>query len=106
MPLPFDATMKDIVQHYTHDYEEALHLGGPQPVTVLNVDLSTISAATDVVLGYRSTRKIRRLADRSQGRLRVVDDASAYLRLGPAEIEPRALYGILKDLLSLPARSV
>ncbi|MCI0463920.1 MAG: transcription-repair coupling factor [Gemmataceae bacterium] len=61
---------------------------------------------TDVVLGYRSTRKIQRLAKRSRGRLRVVDDASAYLRLAPAEADPLALYGLLKDLLSLPSRSV
>jgi predicted transposase YdaD len=52
MPLPFDATFKDILQKFTHDFEEQLGLIGPQPVTVLNVDLSTISAATDFVLGY------------------------------------------------------
>src|SRR5262249_35638102 len=61
---------------------------------------------TDVVLGYRSARKIQRLADRSGGRLRVVDETSAYLRLAPGEAEPSALYAILKELLSLPARSV
>jgi transcription-repair coupling factor (superfamily II helicase) len=61
---------------------------------------------TDVVLGYRSVRKIRRLAARSHERLRVVDDNSAYLRLAHAETEPLALYALLKDLLSLPARSV
>jgi predicted transposase YdaD len=52
MPLPFDATLKDIVQKFTRDFEEQLGLIGPQPVTVLNVDLSTVSAATDFVLGY------------------------------------------------------
>ncbi len=52
MPLPFDATLKDILRKFTRDYEEQLGLIGPQPATVLNVDLSTISAATDIVLGY------------------------------------------------------
>lgn len=52
MPLPFDATLKDIVQKFTRAYEEQLGLLGPQPAAVLNVDLSTVSAATDIVLGY------------------------------------------------------
>ena len=52
MPLPFDATLKDMLRKFTHDFEEQLGLVGPQPATVLNIDLSTISAATDIVLGY------------------------------------------------------
>ncbi len=58
---------------------------------------------TDVVIGYRSRRRIDRLAARSGGRLRVVDGASAYFRLTPDESEPDALYQVLKELL-LPAR--
>jgi hypothetical protein len=45
MPLPFDATLKDIVQKFTRAYEEQLGLLGPEPAAVLNVDLSTVSAA-------------------------------------------------------------
>jgi transcription-repair coupling factor (superfamily II helicase) len=60
----------------------------------------------DVVLGYRSPRQVKRLAVRSGDRLRVVDAASAYLRLEPEETEPPALYPLLKDLLRLPARSL
>jgi transcription-repair coupling factor (superfamily II helicase) len=56
----------------------------------------------DVVLSYRNARKMRRLAERSQGRLRQVDDATAYLRLAPAETKPEALYTCLKELLRLP----
>jgi hypothetical protein len=52
MSLPFDATHKDFVRIYTKDFEDQLHVTGPGPSTVLNVDLSTISAATDVVLGH------------------------------------------------------
>ncbi len=60
----------------------------------------------DAVLSYRRPRLIQRLARRSGGRLRVVDEASAFFRLQPSEIEPLALYACLKDLLRLPARSV
>jgi transcription-repair coupling factor (superfamily II helicase) len=58
----------------------------------------------DVVLNYRSARLMQRLAQRSNGRLRVVDDHSAYLRLKPAEVDQAALYPILKDLLRFPER--
>jgi transcription-repair coupling factor (superfamily II helicase) len=60
----------------------------------------------DVVLGYRSARKVKRLADRSAGRLRVVDGSSAYLRLSPAETEPETLYACLKDLLRSPLETL
>lgn len=52
MPLPFDATLKDLVQRHTADFERAFRLPTEPPATVLNVDLSVVSAATDVVLGY------------------------------------------------------
>jgi hypothetical protein len=51
MSLPFDATLKDLAHDYPQDFEAAFRQEGPQPVRVLNVDLSTISAATDVALG-------------------------------------------------------
>jgi hypothetical protein len=51
MSMPFDATLKDLVQRFPQDYGTALGLTGPAPLTVLNVDLSTITAATDIVLG-------------------------------------------------------
>ncbi len=57
------------------------------------------SGPTDVVLGYRNPRRIQELAARSDGRLRVVDDASAYFRPTGEELEPLALYETLRDLL-------
>jgi hypothetical protein len=51
MPLRYDATLKDIVTSRPRDFEAALDLPS-EPVQVLNVDLSTLSAATDVALGY------------------------------------------------------
>jgi transcription-repair coupling factor (superfamily II helicase) len=59
---------------------------------------------TDIVLSYRNAARIERLAKRSRGRVRVVDGASAYFRLEPAEIEPVELYSCLKDLLRLPVQ--
>jgi transcription-repair coupling factor (superfamily II helicase) len=60
----------------------------------------------DVVLGYRSGRKIKQLAGRSGGRLRVVDEHTAYFRLQPAEVPPGALYACLKHLLRSPEGAV
>jgi hypothetical protein len=52
MPLPFDATLKDLVQSHPADIAALLRLHGPGEPAVLNVDLATVSAATDVTLGY------------------------------------------------------
>jgi transcription-repair coupling factor (superfamily II helicase) len=57
----------------------------------------------DLILAYRNPRKIRQVAERSGGRLRVVDGQSAYYRLAPAETSPGPLYTCLKHLLRLPA---
>jgi transcription-repair coupling factor (superfamily II helicase) len=54
---------------------------------------------TDAVLGYRSPRKVKRVAERSGGRLRVVDETSAYFRLRANEETPMELYQTLRDLL-------
>jgi transcription-repair coupling factor (superfamily II helicase) len=60
----------------------------------------------DVVLGYRDRRKVERLANRSEGRLRIADAATAYFRLDPEEYQPLVLYQALKHLLRLPSRPV
>jgi transcription-repair coupling factor (superfamily II helicase) len=58
-----------------------------------------VTGPTDVVLGYKSARRVRELADRSKGRLRVVDAESAYFRLRPSEESPEGLYKALRELL-------
>jgi transcription-repair coupling factor (superfamily II helicase) len=68
--------------------------------------VSPAEGPVHVVLGYRHARKIQRLAALSGGRLRVVDDCTAYYRLEPGEAEPLVLYSRLKDLLQSPARSL
>jgi transcription-repair coupling factor (superfamily II helicase) len=54
----------------------------------------------DVVFGYRNPRRIEKLSQQSEGRLRVVDENSAYLRLGHTEAEPEAIYACLKELFT------
>jgi transcription-repair coupling factor (superfamily II helicase) len=68
--------------------------------------LGPADGPVDVVLGYRNPRKIKRLADLSRGRLRIVDGSSAYYRLQPGETEPVLLYQRLKDLLQPAAQSL
>jgi transcription-repair coupling factor (superfamily II helicase) len=62
------------------------------------------SGPTDIVLGYRNPRRVQELAERSEGRLRIVDEASAYFRPTGRELEPAALYTTFKKLLR-PART-
>lgn len=45
------------------------------------------------------TKRIRELAERSRGRLVVVDEKSAYFRLRPTELEPLAMYRAIQGLL-------
>jgi transcription-repair coupling factor (superfamily II helicase) len=52
-----------------------------------------------VVLGYTSREKLARLVERSGGRLRVADRASAYLPLVPGVVESAALFADVKSLL-------
>jgi transcription-repair coupling factor (superfamily II helicase) len=58
-----------------------------------------MTGPTYLVLGYKGERKIKQLAVRVGGELRVVDDKSAYYKLGPQEIAPEALYHCLQEML-------
>jgi transcription-repair coupling factor (superfamily II helicase) len=59
------------------------------------------SEPTYVVLGYLSERRIKELAGREGGRLRIVDEESTYRRLDAEEMGAVALYGVLRDLLRM-----
>src|SRR5258705_4407760 len=48
----FDATLKDMVARDPVAFVPVFRLPANEPATPLNVDLSTISAATDVALGF------------------------------------------------------
>jgi predicted transposase YdaD len=50
MPLPFDATLKDLVQAHAADWLAVVDEPPTGPVEVLTPDLSTLTAFTDIVL--------------------------------------------------------
>jgi hypothetical protein len=52
MSLPFDATLKEILAPQPEDFVPAFGLPNTRPAVRLNVDLSTLSAATDVAIGF------------------------------------------------------
>ena len=52
MSLPFDATLKDILAQSPGELQGPFALPDIEPALPLNVDLSTLSAATDLALGY------------------------------------------------------
>jgi len=51
MPKPYDATMKDLATQGPSDFIAIFDRPPAQPVRVLNVDLSTVTTAADVVFG-------------------------------------------------------
>ncbi|MBM4071558.1 MAG: transcription-repair coupling factor [Planctomycetes bacterium] len=64
------------------------------------------TGTVDLVLVYRNGRRLKRLAARADGRLKIVDEVSAYFRLRPKESAPDALYAAIKYLLRLPGPEV
>ncbi|HEV8062801.1 MAG TPA: transcription-repair coupling factor [Gemmataceae bacterium] len=64
--------------------------------------LDKSSGPRDLVLSYRHPGKIQRLVELNKGRVRIVDDAIAFYRLGPKETEGKSLYARLKQVLRLP----
>jgi transcription-repair coupling factor (superfamily II helicase) len=60
----------------------------------------------DLVFEYRSGKLALKLADRSEGRMKVVDEKNVYLRLRPGEDEPADLFGLLRHVLRLPNETV
>jgi transcription-repair coupling factor (superfamily II helicase) len=53
----------------------------------------------DLVFGYRNAKRMAHLAERSQGRLKVIDANDAYFRLQEGEGEAGRMYDLLKGLL-------
>ena len=52
MAFRFDATLKQIFAEHAADFVDVFGLPRIQPTSQLNVDLSTLSAATDVAIGF------------------------------------------------------
>ena len=91
MPLPFDATLKDLVASHTADWLAMMDETAGGPVRVLTPDLSTVTAFTDIVLHLGDS-------------LRHLDFQS-----GPDSALPRRvlLYNVLlHDAYDLPVHSV
>lgn len=53
----------------------------------------------NIVMGYRHLKKAQQLCDRSEGRLKVVDDKDIYGRWQEGEDTPIVMYQLLKTLL-------
>jgi predicted transposase YdaD len=50
MPLPFDATLKQLVRSHPRDWLDVCHVPADAPVEVLTPDLSTVTRFADTVL--------------------------------------------------------
>ena len=59
MALTFDATLKDLARDQPVDFLVAFDERPDEPVSLLNVDLSTITRAADLV----TTRPLRRTGE-------------------------------------------
>src|SRR5262249_44542092 len=77
-------------------------LATPWQVDLIAIEPPTegSTGATDVVFHYRNARRVQKLAQKSGGRIRVVDDRTAYWRPTPAELEPLGMYEALRELLA------
>ena len=51
MAMTFDATLKDMGRHSPHGFLAAFDRPPTGPVKLLNVDLSTVTTAADLILG-------------------------------------------------------
>lgn len=51
MSLPFDATLKDLAREHAPDFLAAFDRPPTLPLSLLNVDLSTVTTAADLVVG-------------------------------------------------------
>ncbi len=69
---------------------------------IARIRLETVieGGPTDMVLEYRSARRMEKLAKQSRGELRVVDESSAYLRMPPGAKNQEELYKRLKRVLA------
>ena len=67
--------------------------------------LAAGASSVEMVLEYRSPKRMQKLAQQAGPELRIVDEHSAYLRLGVNETGQEMLYNRLRRLLA-PASDV
>jgi transcription-repair coupling factor (superfamily II helicase) len=58
-----------------------------------------IAGPIDLVFTYRNAKRAQTVANKSKGRLRVVDSENIYCRLRPNEDKPEKLYKLLHEHL-------
>lgn len=51
MPMPFDATLKDLAREHPRDFLTTFDRPPAAPLALLNIDLSTVTTAADFVVG-------------------------------------------------------
>jgi hypothetical protein len=69
MPLPFDATLKDLVKNHLADWLAIFGEPAADPIQLLTPDLSTVSAFADIVL--RLSERILHVAFQSGADIRL-----------------------------------
>lgn len=69
---------------------DRIHLEGPG---------DGVTGPTYAVLGYRGPQKIKQLAQRTGGELKIVDGSKAYYKLAPTRLEAGPMYEDLRALL-------
>ncbi len=69
-------------------------------IATVRLEKTTEGAPVDMVLEYRSPRRMEKLAQQSAGELRVIDESTAYYRLPPGTPRQEDLYARLKRLLA------
>ncbi len=88
MSLPYDAAIKDLVQSYPRDWLAGVGLPAAGPVAVVNVDLSTVTAAADAIFAvgdppaYHVTFEFQSGRDAGLSRRVLVYNALLHQRFG------------------------
>ena len=88
MSKPFDATMKDLGAGYPGDFLAAFDRATAEPTRSINVDLSTVTTAADIVIGLGDPlREIIHIdfqasADKAKGRDTLVYSALLHRQYG------------------------
>jgi transcription-repair coupling factor (superfamily II helicase) len=63
------------------------------------VTATVLRDGKDLVFSYKNRALAGQLAKQSRGRVKVVDEKSAYLRLQPEEDEPGEMYELVRGIL-------
>jgi hypothetical protein len=117
MSMPFDATLKDLARAYAADFLTAFDRPPRGPLALLNVDLSTVTTAADLVVGVGGPpEEVIHIDFQSSAAARKHADVLVYNALLYAEyhvavhsivvlLRPQAAHSNLSGVVSYAARS-